>query len=129
MEHGSFTADGSTVNLVGSYNDETSLPPLPKWKTNAAVGWKSTADAATLSLNYTSQLTEGVSGLNSEVASFATIDLSASHQFDNRFAVYFGVTNLANKEPPAQGNSILTANGLAYDLRGRVLQLGARQSF
>jgi iron complex outermembrane recepter protein len=125
------TVGNVTSNLLGLYNSNEGLVSRPKFQGRFAVGYNSDLLNLALSGRYISKLKEtrtALVGLTEE-KSYTTFDFSGSYKVSSDLTINLGVTNIFNKLPPAQGNSIYTSNSNAYPLIGRAFTLGARASF
>lgn len=122
-------AAGVTSSYLGNYN--TAIAPIAKLVLNGALGVSTKRDGLNVTLNYKSALHETTKSLIgiTEEKPYTTFDLDYHHDFGHGASFKFGVVNIFNKLPPAQGNNIYTTNSLAYPLTGRMVNAGFRVAF
>lgn len=125
--------DGTVVDGAGSYNRQLSgVAPLPKIKGNFTVGLR-TASGFSIStiLRYTGEVTMDDPGLigRTEEKSWLTADVQAFYEINEASSISVSIENITDNDPPAVGNSIYTADGLLYDLRGRGINLSYNTEF
>ncbi|WP_019052504.1 TonB-dependent receptor domain-containing protein [Sphingobium xenophagum] len=122
-------AAGVSNDVLGTYN--TAVAPVPKLNLRGAAGVNVGGVSAGFTVNYKSKFTESTPGLAgiTEERSFTTFDFAASIPLRDQWVVNLGVLNIFNKLPPAQANSIYTANGLVYPITGRSFSMSLRGAF
>lgn len=122
-------AAGVTSSYLGKFN--TAIAPIAKLVLTGSIGLSNDNNNLVLAANYKSKLRETTTSLIgiTEEKSFTTFDLAYNHKFSTGVSFNLGVVNLFDKLPPAQGNSIYTANALSYPLTGRAINAGFRVEF
>jgi iron complex outermembrane recepter protein len=130
MDKYDFTnAAGVTSSYLGKFN--TAIAPIAKLVLTGSVGLSNDNNSLMLTANYKSALhetTRSLIGITAE-KSFTTFDLAYHHSFSKGMSFNFGVVNLFDVLPPAQGNNIYTTNASAYPLTGRAINAGFRVEF
>ncbi|MDB5670446.1 MAG: hypothetical protein JWO25_1405 [Alphaproteobacteria bacterium] len=122
-------AAGAVSGVLGKYG--TPVAPVPVLSLRGAVGATVGRADGGLTVNYKTKFRETTPGLIgiTEEKSYITLDFNASVRVFDKWTVSAGIVNLFNKLPPAQANSIYTANGLVYPLTGRAFSIGLHGSF
>jgi iron complex outermembrane recepter protein len=126
------TAGGVILDGVGGSNQGTSIPALPKWKSDLTLSWQLGGHNVMAATHYTSGLTNPAFALTSplqDTASYTTQDLYYSYSW-SQLTLRAGIQNLFDRLPPFQaGQQFYPLFAGVYDPRGRMFNLDAKVSF
>ncbi len=132
--------DGENVTLSGT-GDLIRQNGLPKWRSNASIGWrmeqwgagikyKYISDFEDTSLDYSNEAGEDVTYV---VDSWSTVDLFVNYRFTaegilNNTKITFGLQNLEDKDPPFADNTF-GYNSSTHSSKGRYFYLNVNKKF
>lgn len=124
------SADGETIDAVGSRNKLNFARSMPEWKGNASLDWALGNHTATAFVRYTDSYLDDNSGQN--IDSHTTLDLRYTYTLEkvaNGIATLaVGAINITDEEPPTVLD-LLGYDTKVHDPRGRMFYVNLKYSF
>lgn len=126
-------AGSPSLDYAGTLSDAIGQS-FPEWRALSSL----TVETGPLTLvgtwRYTSSMDDRSTVLNPTstvqgVDAFSYFDFTGRYNLTEKVAIYGGINNLEDKEPPVVGGTLSTTNAGAYDVIGRTFFIGAQARF